>query len=123
VAATSCTEVTVLKYHGGLGLGEIDVTDEHPGVILRPLGWTGRGHTVRHARTVEVGTLLVAAGLGGPAEHALLALLALNGLRVCEACGARIESLGLERGHRTSPCCARAARPYHPPGAAHGPGR
>ena len=49
----------------------------------------------------EVGALLVAAGLGGPQEHALISLLALNGLRVSEAIGANIEQLGLERGHRT----------------------
>jgi integrase len=40
-------------------------------------------------------------GLGLPAEHALISLLALNGLRVSEATGADIEQLGLERGHRT----------------------
>jgi integrase len=34
-------------------------------------------------------------------EHALISLLALNGLRVSEATGADIEALGLERGHRT----------------------
>jgi integrase len=34
-------------------------------------------------------------------EHALISLLALNGLRVFEATGADIEHLGLERGHRT----------------------
>ncbi len=49
----------------------------------------------------EMGGLLVAAGLGPAAEHALISLLALNGLRVSEATGANIEALGLERGHRT----------------------
>ena len=49
----------------------------------------------------ELGALLVAAGLGPSAEHALVSLLALNGLRVSEATGADIEHLGLERGHRT----------------------
>jgi integrase/recombinase XerD len=49
----------------------------------------------------ELGALLVAAGLGPPIEHALISLLALNGLRVPEAAGADIEQLGLERGHRT----------------------
>jgi integrase/recombinase XerD len=49
----------------------------------------------------EVGALLVAAGLGSAAEHALISLLALNGLRVSEATGADIEALGTERGHRT----------------------
>jgi len=49
----------------------------------------------------EVGGLLVAAGLGPAGEHALISLLALNGLRVSEAVGADIEHLGLERCHRT----------------------
>ena len=35
----------------------------------------------------EVGALLVAAGLGPAAGHALVSLLALNGLRVSEATG------------------------------------
>jgi integrase/recombinase XerD len=49
----------------------------------------------------ELGALPVAAGLGPPAVHALISLLALNGLRVSEATGADIEHLGLGRGHRT----------------------
>lgn len=49
----------------------------------------------------EVGALLVAAGLASATEHALISLLAINGLRVSEATGADIEALGLERGHRT----------------------
>src|SRR4029453_11246463 len=49
----------------------------------------------------EVGALLVAAGLASAREHALISLLAINGLRVSEALGADIEPLGLERGHRT----------------------
>jgi integrase len=39
--------------------------------------------------------------LGAAAVHALISLLALNGLRVSEATGANIEALGTERGHRT----------------------
>jgi integrase/recombinase XerD len=49
----------------------------------------------------EVGALLVAAGLSSARDHALVSLLALNGLRVSEALGADIDALGLERGHRT----------------------
>ena len=49
----------------------------------------------------ELGALLVAAGLGPPTEHALIFLLALNGLRVSEATGADVQALGFERGHRT----------------------
>lgn len=49
----------------------------------------------------ELGALLVAAGLSSSRDHALVSLLALNGLRVSEALGADIDALGLERGHRT----------------------
>ena len=58
----------------------------------------------------EVGALLVAAGLGEPHEHALLSLLAFNGLRVSEAIGADIERLGLERGHRTLTIVRKGAK-------------
>ena len=49
----------------------------------------------------EVGALLVAAGLGTAAEHAMVPLLALNGLRVSEVTSADIQALGTERSHRT----------------------
>jgi site-specific recombinase XerD len=49
----------------------------------------------------QVGAMLVEAGLRGARDHALISLLALNGLRVSEAIGANVEHLGLERGHRT----------------------
>jgi integrase len=48
----------------------------------------------------ELGALLVAAGLGSPQDHALIPLLALNGLRISEALGADITAMGSERGHR-----------------------
>lgn len=48
----------------------------------------------------EAGAILVTAGLGSPAERALVSLLALNGLRVSEAAGADIEDLTVQRGHR-----------------------
>jgi integrase/recombinase XerD len=49
----------------------------------------------------EVGAMLVPAGLSSARDHALISLLALNGLRVSETIGADIEDLGLERGDRT----------------------
>jgi integrase len=49
----------------------------------------------------EPGALLAGAGLGPPAEQALIPLLARNGLRVCAATGTDIEAMGIERGHRT----------------------
>lgn len=50
----------------------------------------------------ELGALLVQAGLGSERDHALISLLALNGLRISEALGANIESMDLDRGHRIS---------------------
>jgi integrase len=71
----------------------------------------------------ELGALLVAAGLGPPAEHALISLLALNGLRVSEATGADIEHLGLERGHRTLVITRKGGKVVTIPArAAHRPG-
>jgi integrase/recombinase XerD len=58
----------------------------------------------------EVGAMLVAAGLGNAQDHALLSLLALNGLRVSEATGANVEALGLERGHRTLTVLRKGAK-------------
>ena len=49
----------------------------------------------------ELGGLLVQAGLGSPRDHALIALLAMNGLRIAEALGADIDKLDMDRGHRT----------------------
>ncbi len=72
----------------------------------------------------EVGALLVAAGLASAREHALVSLLAINGLRVSEALGADIEALGIERGHLTpNPHGApQGGKGRHRPArAAHGP--
>ena len=56
---------------------------------------------VAHLDRNELGSTLVTAGLSSPRDHALVSLLAMNGLRVSEAIGANTEALGLERGHRT----------------------
>ncbi len=56
-------------------------------------------HATALART-ELSALLTA-GLGPPAGHALISLLALNGPRTSEAAGAGIDHPGPERGHRT----------------------
>jgi site-specific recombinase XerD len=49
----------------------------------------------------ELGAVLVQAGLSTPRDHALVVLLALNGLRISEALNADVEDLGVDRGHRT----------------------
>jgi integrase/recombinase XerD len=79
---------------------EEELLDHSPAAHVRRPRVDYESHAVALDRN-ELGALLVAAGLGSPAEHALISLLALNGLRVSEATGADIEHLGLERGHRT----------------------
>ena len=79
---------------------EEELLDHSPAAHVRRPRVDYESHTAALDRN-ELGALLVAAGLGPPVEHALISLLALNGLRVSEAAGADIEHLGLERGHRT----------------------
>ncbi len=71
-----------------------------PAVHVRRRRLDYESHTAGLDRN-EVGAMLMAAWLGGPDEHALTSLPAVNGLRVSEAIGANIEQFGLERGHRT----------------------
>ena len=74
---------------------------EHsPAVHMRRPTMDYESHAIGLDRN-ELGAMLVAAGLAGARDHALISLLALNGLRVSEAIGARIEDLAIERGHRT----------------------
>ena len=79
---------------------EEELLDHSPAAYVRRPRMDYESHAVAMDRN-ELGALLVAAGLGPPLEHALISLLALNGLRVSEATGADVEQLGLERGHRT----------------------
>ncbi len=79
---------------------EEELLDHSPAAHVRRPRVDYESHAAALDRN-ELGALLVAAGLGSPPEHALISLLALNGLRVSEATGADIEHLGLERGHRT----------------------
>ena len=79
---------------------EEELLDHSPAAHVRRPRLDYESHATGLDRN-ELGALLVAAGLGEPAEHALLSLLALTGLRVSEATGANIEALGVDRGHRT----------------------
>jgi integrase/recombinase XerD len=79
---------------------EEDLLAHSPAAHVRRPRLVYESHAVGLDRN-EVGALLVAAGLGTAAEHALISLLALNGLRVSEATGSDIEDLATQRGHRT----------------------
>ena len=95
VSRRLCTITCFYRYAEEEGL-----IDHSPAVHVRRPRVDYESHAVGLDRN-EVGALLVAAGLSGPRDHALISLLALNGLRVSEAIGVNIEHLGLERGHRT----------------------
>jgi len=90
-----CTVTCFYRYAEQEGLIE-----HSPAVHVRRPRLDYESHTVGLDRN-ELGAMLVAAGLAGARDHALISLLALNGLRVSEAIGANIEDLALERGHRT----------------------
>ncbi len=79
---------------------EEELLDHSPAVHVRRPRLDYESHATGLDRN-GVGALLVAAGLGAAGEHALISLLAINGLRVSEAVGADIQALGIERGHRT----------------------
>ncbi len=49
----------------------------------------------------ELGALLVHAGIGSARDHALVTMLAMNGLRIAEALGTNVHGLDMDRGHRT----------------------
>ncbi len=69
---------------------EEELLEHSPAAHVRRPRVDYESHAVALDRN-EPGAPLVAAGLGPPVEHALISLLALNGLRVSEATGADIE--------------------------------
>ena len=95
VARRLCTVVGFFRY-----AEEEGVIEHSPAVHIRRPRIDDESH-VAHLDRNELGAILVTAGLSSPRDHALVSLLALNGLRVSEAIGANIEALGQERGHRT----------------------
>jgi site-specific recombinase XerD len=76
------------------------VIDRDPAAYVRRPKIDYESHTLGLDRN-ELGAFLVQAGLCGGRDHALMCLLALNGLRISEALGAEIENLEYQRGHRT----------------------
>ena len=73
---------------------EEDLLEHSPAAHVRRPRLDYESHAVGLDRN-EVGALLVAAGLGAAAEHALISLLAINGLRISEASAPISTSLGL----------------------------
>jgi Transposase IS116/IS110/IS902 family len=95
IARHLCTVSGFLRY-----AVEEELLEHSPAVHVRRPRLDYESHAIGLDRS-DVGALLAAAGLGAANEHALISLLAINGLRICEALGADIGKLGLERGHAT----------------------
>jgi site-specific recombinase XerD len=76
------------------------VIDRDPAAYVRRPKIDYESHTLGLDRN-ELGAFLVQAGLCGGRDHALMCLLALNGLRISEALGADIKNIDYQRGHRT----------------------
>ncbi len=104
VARRLCTLTGFYRYAEEEGL-----IDRSPAVHVRRPRLDYESHVVGLDRN-ELGAMLVAAGLAGARDHALISLLALNGLRISEALGADIDALGLERGHRTLTVCRKGGK-------------
>jgi len=76
---------------------EEELLDHSPAAHVRRPRVDYESHAVALDRN-ELGAILVAAGLGPSAEHALISLLTLSGLRVSEATGATSSTWGWSAG-------------------------
>ena len=100
---------------------EEDLLEHSPAAHVRRLRLDYESHATGLDRN-DVGALLVAAELASARDHALISLLAINGLRVSEALGATSKPSASNAATAPSSCCARAARsspsrwPRGPPG-------
>ncbi|MFO7962179.1 MAG: tyrosine-type recombinase/integrase [Nitriliruptoraceae bacterium] len=77
---------------------EVQLIEHSPAVHVRRPKISQESTRLGLDRT-ELGAFLVQAGLSGGNDHALACPLALNALRVSEACGAELSDLALANGH------------------------
>jgi len=112
-----CTIAGFCRYAAGE-----ELPDHSPAAHVRRPRLGYQSHATGLDRN-EPGALLAAAGPGPPTEHALIWLLALNGLRVSQTTGAGIQALGIERGHRTLVITGKGGEGGHCPTRAAPPGR
>jgi integrase/recombinase XerD len=78
---------------------EVILARNRPPTSADPSSTPSPGHRAWIA--TSSGALLVQAGLGSARDHALISLLAMNGLRISEALGANVDNLDVDREHRT----------------------
>ena len=70
-----------------------EIIDRDPTWMVRLPKWSVDRSTIAWLDKHEMGRLLRAAEATSPAHHALIALMGMLGLRVSEACGARLEDI------------------------------
>lgn len=70
-----------------------ELIDRDPTLLMRMPRWHVDRSTIAHLTPTQVGQLLRSAEAMSPAHHALIALMAMLGLRISEACAVRIEDL------------------------------
>lgn len=70
-----------------------EILDRDPTLMVRMPRWHVDRSTIAYLDPHQVGRLLRAAQETSPAHHALIALMAMLGLRVSEACGVMLEDL------------------------------
>ena len=95
------------------------VIDEHlaanpTAAVTRPrVPWEGQRRTVLHP--LEFAAVLSTARQHGTTAHALVAMLGMLGLRVSEACNARIEDMRCPGGYELLSVMGKGARPAEMP--------
>jgi len=87
-----------------------EIITQSPARFVRRLRISPESSTLGLDR-MELGGFLATSIAVGKTQHALSCLLALNGLRVSEACEANIEDLGSQRGHRTLRIMGKGQKP------------
>jgi len=82
--------------------------------IARPkVDWEGQRRTVLHP--LEFAAVLTAARQESPTAHALVAMLGMLGLRVTEACSARVQDLRYEAGYELLRVLGKGRKPADVP--------
>lgn len=78
--------------------------------VTRPkVAWEGQKRTVLHP--LEFAAMLSAARTASPADHALVCLLGMLGLRISEACNANITDIRYESGYELLHVIGKGSKP------------
>ena len=91
-ARSTCRRLQTIRSFYRLAVAD-EIIDRDPTILLRMPRWHVDRSTIAYLDPQQVGRLLRVAEAMSPAHHALVALMAMLGLRVSEVCGIDIEDL------------------------------